>query len=76
MSDLEEQKEKMEREISELQSRMSHMQVETPRVSDEVVELRVKEMQQKVDMEAATRKRLEVSTEWVESWRMKEGGVG
>lgn len=65
VSELEEQKEKLERDVSELQSHVSQLQAETPRMNDEVVELRVKEMQQKVDMEAATRKRMEVS-----------GGVG
>lgn len=78
VSELEEQKDKLEHEISELQSRMSHMQAETPRVNDEVVELRVKEMQQKVDMEAATRKRLEVSEGWggSRSVRVDKGGMG
>lgn len=61
VSELEEQKEKLERDVSELQSHVSQLQAETPRMNDEVVELRVKEMQQKVDMEAATRKRMEVS---------------
>ena len=60
VSELEEQKEKLERDVSELQSNLSHLQAETPRMNDEVVELRIKEMQQKVDMEAATRKRMEV----------------
>ena len=81
VSELEEQKEKLERDVSELQSNLSHLQAETPRMNDEVVELRIKEMQQKVDMEAATRKRMEVSeggregVNGVESVRVVEGWV-
>ena len=48
-------------------------------MNDEVVELRIKEMQQKVDMEAATRKRMEVrGGEWesggVRGWEVEGSG--
>ena len=74
VSELEEQKEKLERDVNELRSHLSQVQAETPRMNDEVVELRIKEMQQKVDMEAATRKRMEVRGG---KWRVQENvGVG
>ena len=61
VAELEDSKEKLDHLVSELRSRISDLQDQGPKVGSEVAELRIKELQQKLDLEGTTKRRLEVS---------------
>ena len=60
VAELEDGKEKLEHVVSDLRSQISELQSQGPKMGSEVAELRIKELQQKLDLEATTKRRLEV----------------
>jgi myosin-18 len=59
VAELEDGKEKLEHVVSDLRSQISELQSQGPKMGSEVAELRIKELQQKLDLEATTKRRLE-----------------